>query len=241
MLTLKNVTKKFDDKLILDGIDLEVKRGSVALFLGSSGVGKSTLLRVLCGLEKITHGTITLDGIALSRTHHTIGMVFQHFNLFSNMNVITNITFPLEHVVGYAHKTAQLLALELLHKYDLADKATLCVKSLSGGQKQRLALARTVALKPEVICFDEPTSALDPILTTQVAENIAQLATEGYTVLVTTHDTLLVEKLPCTIYLMKKGKIVESVFSYDYWQDPEKYSHINSFIKGHQRTIEEVS
>ena len=240
MLKLTNVTKKFNDKLVLDAISLEVRKGSIAVFLGSSGVGKSTLLRVLCGLEKITSGSITLDDVSLSRKHHSVGMVFQHFNLFSHMNVITNITFPLEQALGYSHKTAQLLALELLHKYDLADKATLCIKGLSGGQKQRLALIRTLALKPEVICFDEPTSALDPLLTTQVATSISEVAHQGYTVLVTTHDTLLIEKLPCTIYLMKKGSIVQSVFSADYWQNPEQYPLINNFIKGYQKTEPET-
>lgn len=239
MLKLKNVTKKFNEKLIVDDISLEVPRGSIALFLGSSGVGKSTLLRILCGLEKLTSGTITIDQTPLSRKHHSVGMVFQHFNLFSHMNVITNITFPLEQSLGYSHKTAQLLALELLHKYGLADKATLCVKNLSGGQKQRLALIRTLALKPDVVCFDEPTSALDPLLTTHVATSIADLAQQNYTVLVTTHDTLLVQKLPCTLYLMKKGKIIESVFSTDFWQEPEKYSHINNFIKGQEKTAEQ--
>ena len=235
MLKLENLTKKFHEKNVLNGVNLEVKKGEIALLVGSSGVGKSTLLRVLCGLETIDRGTMTLDDVLLSRKTHSIGMVFQHMNLFSNMNVITNITFPLEKSLGYSPKTAQLLALEFLHKYDLADKANLCIKKLSGGQKQRLALIRTLALKPEVICFDEPTSALDPVLTLQVAQNIAQLAHDGYTVLVTTHDTLLVEKLPCTIHLMDKGAIVQSAQSHEYWQDPEKYTRIARFIRGHER------
>ncbi len=235
MLKLKDVVKKFHDKNVLDGVNLEVKKGEIALLVGSSGVGKSTLLRVLCGLETSDRGTMELDGVPLSRKTHSIGMVFQHLNLFSNMNVLENITFPLEKALGYSAKTAQLLALEFLHKYGLADKATLCVKRLSGGQKQRLALIRTLALKPEVICFDEPTSALDPVLTTQVAQTIAELAQEGYTVLVTTHDTLLVEKLPCTIHLMDKGAIVQSAPSYEFWKDTEKFPLVNRFIKGHER------
>lgn len=235
MLKLENVTKKFHEKNILNGVNLEVKKGEVALLLGSSGVGKSTLLRVLCGLETVDRGTMLLDNVPLSRKSHSIGMVFQHLNLFSNMNVLTNVTFPLEKGLGYSAKTAQLLALEFLHKYDLADKATLCVKKLSGGQKQRLALIRTLALKPDVICFDEPTSALDPILTTQVAQTIAELASDGYTVIVTTHDTLLLEKLPCTIHLMDKGVIIQSAQSYAYWKNPEEYQHITRFIKGHER------
>jgi len=238
MLILQDLMKKFHEKNILDGVNLVVKKGEVALLLGSSGVGKSTLLRVLCGLETLDRGVMMLDDTPLSRTSHRIGMVFQHLNLFSNMNVLRNITFPLEKALGYSPKTAQLLAMEFLHKYDLADKATLCVKRLSGGQKQRLALIRTLALKPDVICFDEPTSALDPILTTQVAETIAELAKEGYTVLVTTHDTLLVEKLPCTIHLMDKGTIIQSAPSFEYWKEQTKFGQINRFIKGHSRESE---
>ena len=232
MLKLKDLVKKFHEKNVLDGINLEVKKGEIALFIGSSGVGKSTLLRALCGLEKIDRGAMELDGMPFSCQTHNIGMVFQHLNLFSNMNVLENITFPLEKALGYSSKTAQLLALEFLHKYGLADKATFCVKRLSGGQKQRLALIRTLALKPEVICFDEPTSALDPVLTMQVTQTIAQLAQEGYTVLVTTHDMLLVEKLPCTIHLMDKGAIVQSAHSYEFWKESEKFPLINRFIKG---------
>ncbi len=237
MLKLENLTKKFHEKNVLDGVNLEVKKGEIALLLGSSGVGKSTLLRVLCGLETVDRGTMTLDAVPLSRKTHSIGMVFQHLNLFSNMNVITNITFALEKSLGYSPKTAQLLALEFLHKYDLADKANLCVKKLSGGQQQRLALIRTLALQPDVICFDEPTSALDPVLTTQVAGTLAQLAHDGYTVIVTTHDMSLVEKLPCTIYLMDKGAVLQSAQSHQYWKNPEQFPHITRFIKGYEREI----
>ena len=237
MLKLENLTKKFHDKNVLDGVNLEVEKGEIALLLGSSGVGKSTLLRVLCGLETVDRGIMTLDAVPLAKKIDSIGMVFQHLNLFSNMNVITNITFALEKALGYSPKTAQLLALEFLHKYDLADKANLCVTKLSGGQKQRLALIRTLALKPDVICFDEPTSALDPVLTTQVAGTLAQLAHDGYTVIVTTHDMSLVEKLPCTIHLMDKGAILQSAQSHQYWENPEASPHITRFIKGYEREI----
>ena len=237
MLKLENLTKKFHDKNVLDGVNLEVEKGEIALLLGSSGVGKSTLLRVLCGLETVDRGIMTLDAVPLAKKIDSIGMVFQHLNLFSNMNVITNITFPLEKALGYSPKTAQLLALEFLHKYDLADKANLCVKKLSGAQQQRLALIRTLTLKPDGICFDEPTSALDPVLTTQVAATLAQLAHDGYTVIVTTHDMSLVEKLPCTIHLMDKGAILQSAQSCQYWENPEQFLHITRFIKGYEREI----
>lgn len=234
MLKITNVTKFFGKQPILKAINLEVKKGSVAVLLGSSGVGKSTLLRILCGLEPIDSGSITLDDIPLAETKHKVGIVFQHYNLFSHLNVIENITLPLEKVLGYSPKTAQLLALELLHTYGLADKATLCIKRLSGGQKQRLALLRTLALKPEIICFDEPTSALDPILKTQVATTIHDLAQQGYTVIVTTHDTLLAEKIPGTLHLMKQGTIIESATTHAYKTHPENFNALNQFIKGHE-------
>ena len=232
MLIFKNISKQFNKKSVLRDIDLSLSKGSVSIFIGSSGVGKSTLLRILCGLETADSGTITVDEVPLAQTNHTIGIVFQHFNLFSHMNVITNITFPLEKILGYSPKTAQLLAMELLHKYDLADKATMCVKRLSGGQKQRLAVARTLALKPSIVCFDEPTSALDPVLTLQMVQTISNLAHEGFTVIIASHDTLLLEKLPCTIYLMKQGSIIETAHSSTFQTDSKKFPLIFNFIKG---------
>lgn len=234
MLILKNISKTFHDKNILNNINLSISKGSVSVFIGSSGVGKSTLLRILCGLEKPDLGTITIDDVPLEKTNHTIGIVFQNFNLFSHMNVISNITFPLEKILGYSQKTSQLLAMELLHKYGLADKATMCVKKLSGGQKQRLAVARTLALRPSIICFDEPTSALDPVLTLEIVKTISDLAKEGFTIIITSHDTLVLETLSCSIHLMKQGSIIEKAHSCDFKNDPEKFPLIYNFIKGHK-------
>lgn len=212
--------------------------------MGSSGVGKSTLLRVLTGLETPDSGTVFLGDKELEAPNfnkdHKIGMVFQHFNLFANMNVIDNISFPLQKIDVIDKYLADELALALLQKYHLADKARLPITKLSGGQKQRLAIARTIALKPQIICMDEPTSALDPLLTSHIAQTIQELAHDQYTVLLSTHDIFLLEKLQCTIYLMKKGKIVQTATSTQYWNNPEQYSYIDSFVKG-QKQIDTIN
>jgi len=159
-------------------------------------------------------------------------MVFQHFNLFAHMNVLTNITFPLEKIAKKSAEQARFIGMEFLKKYDLADKAHSPISSLSGGQKQRLALARTLALEPAVVCLDEPTSALDPLLTGAVVGHIQALAQEGYTVLVSSHDTTLVKNLCCTIYLIDKGAILEKGDSQEIKKYPEKFPHIQAFMAG---------
>ena len=236
MLQLKNLSKKFADKKILDDISVNVEDGTIAVFLGASGVGKSTLLRVLNNLESLDEGSVVLNGKKLNiknvNKDHTISMVFQNFNLFNHLTVLQNITLALEYVLGKSKKAAQKTALELLKQYGLSDQAHKYPEQLSGGQKQRLALVRMLALKPKVICLDEPTSALDPILTTQVAETIHELSKQGYIVLVATHDTMLLEKLSCMIHLMKDGKIIESARSDDYFQNKSDYPKIDAFVRG---------
>jgi polar amino acid transport system ATP-binding protein len=204
--------------------------------LGSSGVGKSTLLRVLNNLEPMDSGSIELDGIQLDTAQihkqHHVGMLFQHFNLFEHLTVEENITLVLRNVLGKSAQEAHLIAGELLRHYGLDDKAKLSVHRLSGGQKQRLALVRTLAIKPRIICLDEPTSALDPMLTTYVAHMIQNTAQQGYHVLIATHDTLLVEKLTCTIYLMEHGSIIESAHSKTFFSAQSSYPRIAAFVQG---------
>ncbi len=236
MLNLENLTKIFHGKKVIDNISVNVGTGEVAVFLGPSGVGKSTLLRLLNNLETLDAGTVTLNGKQLDlntvNKTHTIGMVFQQFNLFEHLTVEQNIMLALEKTMGKNKKEARKIAHELLKSYELADKTQQYVSQLSGGQKQRLALTRTIALKPQIICLDEPTSALDPLLTTHVATTIQQLAREGYIVLVATHDTTLLEKLACTIYLMDEGKIVESAMSADFRKNQDSYPQIKQFVSG---------
>lgn len=236
MLKINHLSKSFGTKKILDNVSLEVKQGEIAVLLGSSGVGKSTLLRVLNNLEAYDQGQIMLNGSPLDissvASTHTVGMVFQQFNLFDHWTVIENITRPLELTAGFTRQDAVKRAESLLAQYRLLDKKDVYPARLSGGQKQRLALARTLALEPRVVCLDEPTSALDPRLTNEVAASIMQLAAHGYTVLVATHDTGLLAQLTCTIHLMNMGRIVESVSSSDYYASPSSYPHMQSFIEG---------
>lgn len=237
MLKLENLTKTFHGKKVIDSVSVNVGTGEIAVFLGPSGVGKSTLLRLLNNLETLDTGRVVLNGEELDLTAvnktHTIGMVFQQFNLFEHITVEQNIILSLEKTMGKSKKEAHAIAHELLKRYELEDKAHQYVSQLSGGQKQRLALTRTMALKPKIICLDEPTSALDPLLTSHVAKTIQQLAREGYIVLIATHDTALLEKLDCTIYLMSEGKIIESAISTDFRKEPDEYPHIKRFVAGH--------
>lgn len=236
MLKIKNLTKIYNDKKIIDNVSLNVGKGEIALLLGQSGVGKSTLLRVLNNLESIDAGTITLDDKLLdlkaNPTTHTVGMVFQGFNLFEHLTVQENITLPLEKVLNMPHDQAIIVADSLLSKYGLIDKKTMPVSRLSGGQKQRLAIARTLAMKPKIICMDEPTSALDPLLTSHVAKAIQELADQGYIVFVASHDIALIDKLKCSIYLMQAGHIVESATSQEFKNNKSNYPMLAKFVAG---------
>lgn len=236
MLIIKDVTKKFGEKIILNSVSLKADTGEIAVLLGQSGVGKSTLLRVLNNLETLDSGSIFLDGKLLDITkmnqQHIVGMVFQNFNLFDHLTVKENITLPLLLVLKKDAAQADVIAHELLMRFGLADKADKYPSQLSGGQKQRLAIARTLALKPKIVCLDEPTSALDPLLTSFVAKNIQDLSHQDYTVLVATHDIGLLEKLSCTIFLMEDGRIIETAASSDFFRNRSIYPKIAQFVAG---------
>lgn len=229
MLKVDQLVKKAGERTILDGVSFSCARGEVAVFLGGSGVGKSTLLRVLNNLEMVQKGSLQLDGSPLA--FGQVGMVFQHFNLFNHLSVLDNITIALVQCKGLSQNAANQIAHSLLGKYGLLDKAHLSVKKLSGGQKQRVAIARTIAMNPQIICMDEPTSALDPQLTKQVAGMIIDLAKQGSIVLVTTHDTSLIDALPATFHLMEQGRIVESAASDQLKAEGFNFPKIVDFLK----------
>jgi len=183
MFKVSHLSKKIGSKTIFKDLNFEIDHGKIAIFLGGSGVGKSTLLRVLNNLEGYNSGSFILDGFEINlasvNRNHLIGMVFQHFNLFEHLNAEENIILTLTQSKGMDKKEAKLAAHALLERYGLQDKATARIQNLSGGQKQRLAIARTLALNPKIVCLDEPTSALDPRLTSQVAQFITELAAEN--------------------------------------------------------------
>lgn len=236
MFKVENLSKKIRDKQILNQIQFEVDHGQIGIFLGGSGVGKSTLLRILNNLETCDTGTFVLDNVPLNLSQvnkdHTMGMVFQHFNLFENLNVESNITLALIKVLKQTEEEAHQIATQLLERYGLSHLAKNSIHKLSGGQKQRLAIARTLALNPKIICLDEPTSALDPHLKGQVANYIQDLAGENRIILIATHDTGLISQLKAKLFLMQHGTIVESCFSDTFAANPSSYPQLAHFLKG---------
>lgn len=235
MLTLTNVSCKIGTNLIVRAVSLKVKHGEIAVLLGGSGVGKSTLLRVLNNLAPLSNGSITLDGKPLDLKNvnkaHTVGLIFQQFNLFEHLSVIENITIVLDQVMKIPKQEAHAQAMTLLKSYGLAEKASMPVSRLSGGQRQRLALSRALAVQPKVLCADEPTSALDPLLTAHVARSFEKLAAQNLIVLIATHDVSLIEQLNCTIHLMEQGTIVESSTSTAYKENPTQYPLLRKFLE----------
>lgn len=230
MLSLKNITKHYQNKLVVNDVSFDVQAGEVIVLLGKSGVGKSTILRILSGLESNESGLIALNNLPLPA--HAVGMVFQEFNLFPHLTVEENITLPLQKIAGKSAAQAQAIAQILLTTYELTAQANLYPQRLSGGQKQRVAFARTLAMQPQILCLDEPTSALDPMLTSKVAQEINKLAQQGLMIILATHDTELIKQIKCTIYLMKHGKIIEATTSDELAKNSEKYPFIKNFTQG---------
>jgi len=230
MLSIKNITKKFHGKAIINDVSIDVMPGQIVVLLGQSGVGKSTILRVLSNLEQVDTGTIELDGASLD--FKKVGMVFQDFNLFAHLTVLENLTLPLVSVAHVQPDQATKIAHEMLQRFNVASKASSYPMSLSGGQKQRVALARALCMQPKVLCLDEPTSALDPLLTSEVANIITQLAAQNIMIIIATHDIGLLENLSCIIYLMRDGKIVERATTDQLAQQPESFKFIKHFMQG---------
>ncbi|QHW34748.1 amino acid ABC transporter ATP-binding protein [Paenibacillus rhizovicinus] len=216
MINVENITKTFGKNEVLKGISTTVARGEVVAVIGPSGSGKSTFLRCLNLLETPTGGRITIDGTVITdpktdinRFRQRIGMVFQHFHLFPHMSVIENIMFAPMKVKGLSREEARQKALTLLERVGLSDKADEYPSRLSGGQKQRIAIARSLAMDPEIMLFDEPTSALDPEMVKEVLEVLRGLADSGMTMLIVTHEMKFAREAADTIYFLDDGKLIE--------------------------------
>lgn len=193
VLEIKNISKSFNNRTILKDFSLDVSQGEIVSIIGDSGAGKSTLLRCINALEMIDSGEIIISNNAISKKNLKqarldVGMVFQDYNLFPNYSVLKNVTLPLTRVLNINKQEAEIKARELLSQMNLLKRCDAYPYQLSGGEKQRLAIARTLATNPKVICFDEPTSALDPKLVKQIFKIIKELADSGKAILIVTHD-----------------------------------------------------
>jgi glutamate transport system ATP-binding protein len=227
LVSVKNVDKLYGDVAALRDINLEVSPGEVVVVIGPSGSGKSTLCRCINRLETISSGEIAIDGVplpqegkALARLRAEVGMVFQSFNLFGHKNVIDNITMAPVHVAGLPRREAELGARELLERVGLAHKDTAMPGELSGGQQQRIAIARALAMRPKLMLFDEPTSALDPEMINEVLNVMTDLAAEGMTMLVVTHEMGFARKAADRVVFMDGGQIVEVATPADFFDHP---------------------
>ncbi len=226
IIEVRNVHKSFGSNNVLKGIDLDVDKGSVVCIVGPSGSGKSTFLRTINHLEKIDRGTIRVDGELIgyrqdgqnlrelhehevARQRRSIGMVFQHFNLFPHLTVLENVIEAPIRVLKQKPDDMTKNALTLLERVGLKAKAGAYPRSLSGGQQQRVAIARALAMNPKVMLFDEPTSALDPELVSEVLEVMRQLADDGMTMLVVTHEFGFAKDVADVMIFMDEGRIVE--------------------------------
>ena len=227
VLAYRKVGKRFGDFVALAGVSAEVRKGEVVCLIGPSGSGKSTLLRCTNGLELIDDGEIALDGTpmprdwnGMRRVRQRMGMVFQNFELFPHKTVLGNVTVGPMTVLRMPRKDAEARAHDLLRKVGLAEKAPSYPSQLSGGQQQRVAIARALAMEPEVMLFDEPTSALDPEMINEVLDVMVELAKEGMTMMVVTHEMGFANKVAHRVIFMDKGEIVEDALKADFFGKP---------------------
>ena len=213
---VEHLKKNFGNLEVLRDVSTDIYEGEVVVILGPSGSGKSTFLRCLNRLEEITGGTVIVDGhdltdkkTDLNKVRENVGMVFQHFNLFNNLNVMGNMTLAPVELKKATKGEAKEKALHLLNRVGLSDKADAYPAQLSGGQKQRVAIARALAMDPDIMLFDEPTSALDPVMVGEVLQVMKQLAAEGMTMVVVTHEIGFAREVASRVIFMEGGYIVE--------------------------------
>jgi len=228
VIEVKNLTKRFGDNLVLDDISHTIEKGEKVVIVGPSGSGKSTFLRCLNMLEEPTSGEVWYDGEQLIPTSRSMnklrqrmGMVFQHFNLFPHLTVLENITLAPVMLKLQTKAEAEANARRLLERIGLADKADTYPAMISGGQKQRIAIVRALAMNPDVMLFDEPTSALDPEMVGEVLALMKQLAEEGMTMVVVTHEMGFAREVATRVMFMDEGKIQENAPPEEFFSNPK--------------------
>lgn len=228
LLTINNVVKRFDDTTILDGISFSVKKSEVIVIVGPSGCGKSTLLRCINALEPIQEGSITLDGDVIERNSKTlpllrqrIGMVFQSYDLFPHLTVLDNILLAPCKVQKRDKEEVKQEAMSLLERVGLKEKAKSYPRELSGGQKQRVAIVRALCMHPEILLFDEVTAALDPEMVREVLDVMLDLAKQGRTMLIVTHEMQFARAIADRIIFLDNGKIVEESTPDEFFDNPK--------------------
>lgn len=228
LLKIENLTKEYEGQEILDGIHLEVKKGDVLVVVGPSGCGKSTLLRCINALEPIQGGTIKLQGMDIRKgsknittLRQKIGMVFQSYELFPHLTVIDNITLAPVKVQKRDKAEVRKEAMELLARVGLADKAKSYPRQLSGGQKQRVAIVRALCMHPEILLFDEVTAALDPEMVREVLDVMLDLAKQGKTMLIVTHEMQFAKAVADKVIFIDQGKIVEEAAPEEFFEHPK--------------------
>lgn len=216
MIRVENLHKNFGELEVLKGINIEVSKGEVIAIIGPSGSGKSTFLRCINRLEEPSSGAIYIDNqnimdkkTDINKVRQKLGMVFQHFNLFPHKNVLENITLAPTKLKKLPKETVEKKAMELLGRVGLIDKKDFYPSKLSGGQKQRIAIARALAMEPEIMLFDEPTSALDPEMIKEVLDVMVDLAKEGMTMMIVTHEMRFARNVASRILFMSEGEIIE--------------------------------
>lgn len=228
LLTIKGLTKQFQDHVILNHLDLEMKQGEVVVVVGPSGCGKSTLLRCINALEPIQEGEICLSGEPivygskeLARLRQKIGMVFQSYDLFPHLSVIDNITLAPVKVQKRKKEEVKEEAMQLLARIGLADKADSYPRQLSGGQKQRVAIVRALCMHPEILLFDEVTAALDPEMVREVLDVMLNLAKQGRTMIIVTHEMQFAKAVADRVIFMDEGQIVEENTPKEFFEHPK--------------------
>ncbi|MGX4586435.1 amino acid ABC transporter ATP-binding protein [Paenibacillus chitinolyticus] len=229
MINFMNVNKYYGSFHVLQNINLEVKKGEVVVVIGPSGSGKSTMLRCINRLETIQQGELTVEGVRvndkktdINKLRREIGMVFQHFNLYPHKKVIENITLAPVKVLGLSKAEAEKRAMLYLEKVGIPDKAQSFPSQLSGGQQQRVAIARGLAMEPNIMLFDEPTSALDPEMIGEVLDVMKTLAKEGMTMVVVTHEMGFAREVADRVVFMDQGQIVEEALPKQFFENPRE-------------------